>query len=188
MPRATTDAETMALKALLEPRKMQPNMMTRITVNHSAFNGTSRCVLTFAKNLEAGRPRSRAKAYTIRLLVVMMLTAANCRSNLLASRRIPTPSPGRHVNRCTYQQAHQRKHQQADGPCFIVGRIVEDLQHGPCGGTDDGVDIAGNEEQHAQVDEPGENTYQDTSDHNAGPVHHWVVQLFNTMSDCVKAG
>jgi hypothetical protein len=32
MPRATTEAEMMALKALLEPRKMQPKMMTSAVV------------------------------------------------------------------------------------------------------------------------------------------------------------
>jgi hypothetical protein len=31
-PRATTEAEMMALKALLEPRKMHPKIMTRIVV------------------------------------------------------------------------------------------------------------------------------------------------------------
>ena len=36
IPRATTDAETMALNALLEPRKMQPNMTTRTTVRYNA--------------------------------------------------------------------------------------------------------------------------------------------------------
>jgi hypothetical protein len=39
-PNATTEAETMALKALLEPRNMQPKMMTRIVVSQSALSGT----------------------------------------------------------------------------------------------------------------------------------------------------
>lgn len=77
IPKATTEAETMALKALLEPRKMHPNMMTRTSVSQSAFNGTWSRPWTLEKTLEAGKPPSLANAYTMRLLVVMMLTAAN---------------------------------------------------------------------------------------------------------------
>src|SRR5271163_1944707 len=79
MPRATTDAETMALKALLDPRNMQPKIMTSTVVRYRAFIGTSSRKLTLAKNFDAGRPPSRANAYTIRLLVVMMLVVAKSR-------------------------------------------------------------------------------------------------------------
>jgi hypothetical protein len=79
IPRATTDAETMALKALLEPRKMQPKMTTRTTVRYSALSGTSKRELTFAKTREYGRPPSLAKAYVIRLLVVMIAQVAKSR-------------------------------------------------------------------------------------------------------------
>ena len=58
MPRQTTDAEMIALKALLEPRKMQPKMMTRTVVRMSAFRGRSRRLWTLAKNLEKGTPLS----------------------------------------------------------------------------------------------------------------------------------
>jgi len=189
MPRATTDADTMALKALLEPRKMHPKMMTRIKVNQSAFNGTSSRLSTFAKNFEAGRPRSRAKAYTIRLLVVMILTAANCWTILLALTTSPSSRPRVRVGKSgTHQQAHQRKHQQADRSCFIVGRVIEDLQHRTSRGTDDSVEIAGNEEQDTQIDETGKDPDQHACYHDARPIHDRIVQFFDAMSDCVKAG
>jgi hypothetical protein len=79
IPRATTEAETIALKALLDPRKIQPKMTTRIKVRYSAFSGTSKRVLTLAKKRENGRPPSLAKAYVIRLLVVMIAQVAKRR-------------------------------------------------------------------------------------------------------------
>lgn len=54
----TTEAETMALKALDEPRKMQPKMMTRMTVKYSAFRGTLSFGWTRQKKGDAGRPPS----------------------------------------------------------------------------------------------------------------------------------
>jgi hypothetical protein len=41
-PRATTDAEMMALKALLEPKKMQPKITTKMVVRYRALSGRSR--------------------------------------------------------------------------------------------------------------------------------------------------
>ena len=41
-PRATTEAEMMALSAELEPRKMHPNITTRAVVRYNAFNGKPR--------------------------------------------------------------------------------------------------------------------------------------------------
>lgn len=52
----------MALKALVEPRKMQPKMTTTVTVRPRASRGTSRVLCTRAKKREKGRPPSRAKA------------------------------------------------------------------------------------------------------------------------------
>jgi len=52
----------MALKAELEPRKMQPKMTTTRTVRPSASRGTSSFLWTRAKKREKGRPPSRAKA------------------------------------------------------------------------------------------------------------------------------
>lgn len=91
-PRATTDAETMALKALLDPRKIQPKMMTRIVVNQSALSGTWSRLLTFEKIRLAGKPPSLAKAYTILLLVVMMLTPANSKQTRGNTRRQTDPA------------------------------------------------------------------------------------------------
>lgn len=54
----TTEAETMALKALDEPRKMHPNMITRTTVKYNAFSGTLSFGWTWEKNGDAGRPPS----------------------------------------------------------------------------------------------------------------------------------
>ena len=62
MPSATTEADTIALKALLEPRKMHPKMMTSAVVRIKEFNGKSNLECTLAKNLEKGRPPSLAKA------------------------------------------------------------------------------------------------------------------------------
>jgi hypothetical protein len=78
-PSATTDAEIMALNALLDPKKMQPKITTKIVVRYKALRGRSSVGWTFAKNFDAGRPPSRAKAYVIRLEVVMMLVVANKR-------------------------------------------------------------------------------------------------------------
>ena len=52
----------MALKALDEPRKMQPKMTTRTVVRMSAFRGISCFEWTFAKKRLAGSPPSLAKA------------------------------------------------------------------------------------------------------------------------------
>jgi hypothetical protein len=58
IPRATTEADNMALKALLEPKKMQPKITSKRTVRMSAFNGTCNFGWTLAKTLENGRPPS----------------------------------------------------------------------------------------------------------------------------------
>lgn len=100
MPRRTTEGEMIALRALEEPRKMQPKIMTQTVVRRRAFRGTPRVGCTRAKTLEAGRPSSLrafssvwdtgagegwtlktdlAKAQVIRLLVVVMLRAAKRR-------------------------------------------------------------------------------------------------------------
>ncbi|KAL9611114.1 MAG: hypothetical protein Q9167_004218 [Letrouitia subvulpina] len=101
-PSATTEADVMALKALqeilasvidfsqataldasnphlLDPKNMHPNTMTHIVVRYSALRGNLSVGWTLAKNLEAGRPPSRAKAYVIRLLVVIMEVVAKRR-------------------------------------------------------------------------------------------------------------
>lgn len=94
--RATTDAEMIALKALsnrqntsslfnvfgkylVEPRKINPKIITRAVVKYSAFSGTFNLLCTRAKTREAGNPPSRANAYTMRLDVVMIVMAANRR-------------------------------------------------------------------------------------------------------------
>lgn len=94
-PSATTEAEMMALKALKisvittsrveykshddDPKKMQPKITTKTVVKIKAFSGISSFGLTFAKNLDAGSPASRAKAYVIRELVVMIEIVAKRR-------------------------------------------------------------------------------------------------------------
>lgn len=76
-PSATTDADTMALYALVDPRKTKPKITTKIDVKINAFNGTTSLWWILANHGEAGRPPSRANAYTIRLLVVKMEIPAN---------------------------------------------------------------------------------------------------------------
>lgn len=61
-PSATTDALTIALNALVEPKKIRPNIVTTAVVRPSASNGTSSLLWTRAKYREKGRPPSRAKA------------------------------------------------------------------------------------------------------------------------------
>ncbi|KAL9578761.1 MAG: hypothetical protein Q9212_005512 [Teloschistes hypoglaucus] len=88
-PKATTEAEMIALKALehvktppsylLDPKKMHPKIMTQAFVRSSEFNGSPSVGCTFAKILEAGRPPSLANAQVIRLLVVMMAVVAKRR-------------------------------------------------------------------------------------------------------------
>lgn len=48
----------MALKALDEPRKMHPKMITRMTVKYSALRGTLSLEWTLEKKGDAGRPPS----------------------------------------------------------------------------------------------------------------------------------
>ena len=62
-----------------DPKKMQPKMTTKTVVKINAFRGISSFGLTLAKNLDAGSPPSRAKAYVMRELVVMMEIVANSR-------------------------------------------------------------------------------------------------------------
>lgn len=57
-PRATTEAERMALKALEEPRNMQPNTTTQAVVRMRAFKGSCNFGCTLANTLEKGRPPS----------------------------------------------------------------------------------------------------------------------------------
>ncbi|KAK2614099.1 hypothetical protein N8I77_000955 [Diaporthe amygdali] len=61
-PRATTLAAVIALKALEEPKKTQPKMMTQTVVQIKALRGTSSPLWTLAKIRLAGSPRSRANA------------------------------------------------------------------------------------------------------------------------------
>jgi hypothetical protein len=94
--RATTDAEMIALNALFnrqytsaspgngeeyleDPRKINPKIITRAVVKYSAFSGTFNLLCTRAKKRDAGKPPSRAKAYTMRLDVVIMVMAAKRR-------------------------------------------------------------------------------------------------------------
>ena len=76
-PSATTDADTMALYALVDPRKMRPKMTTKTEVKINAFNGTTSPLWILANHGEAGRPPSLENAYTILLLVVKMEIPAN---------------------------------------------------------------------------------------------------------------
>jgi len=57
-PNATTDAEMIALKAALEPRKIQPKMTVSAVVKFNAFRGRSNLAWTLAKYLENGNPPS----------------------------------------------------------------------------------------------------------------------------------
>ncbi len=61
-PRATTEADVMALNVLDDPRKMHPNTSTQPAVHSRALSGTSRPGCTRAKTRLNGIPRSRAKA------------------------------------------------------------------------------------------------------------------------------
>ena len=61
-PKATTLADTIALKALDEPKKIHPKTITHAVVHIKAYSGTSRPVWTFAKIRLRGKPLSRAKA------------------------------------------------------------------------------------------------------------------------------
>ena len=88
-PSATTDAETMALNALEEPRKIQPKMMTNPVVNNNALTGVSRAGCTLAKIRENGSPPSRAKAHVIRLEVDMI--------PIVAKRRQPSGNMSKQV-------------------------------------------------------------------------------------------
>ena len=54
-------------------------MTTKAVVKINALSGISSFALTFMKILEAGSPPSRAKAYVIRELVVMIDIVANRR-------------------------------------------------------------------------------------------------------------
>lgn len=69
----------MALNALEDPRKMHPKMTTITVVKIREFKGSPNEGWTLAKNLEAGRPPSLAKAHVIRLEVVMMDVVAKSR-------------------------------------------------------------------------------------------------------------
>lgn len=94
--RATTDADMIALNALFnnqytiysydtaeeyleDPRKIRPKIITRAVVKYNAFSGTFNLLSTRAKKRDAGNPPSRAKAYTMRLDVVMIVMAAKRR-------------------------------------------------------------------------------------------------------------
>lgn len=53
--------------------------MTNTVVKIKEFSGNPSFLFTFAKTLDAGNPRSLAKAYVMRLDVVMMPIVANTR-------------------------------------------------------------------------------------------------------------
>ena len=59
---ATTDAEVMALNAVLDPRKMRSNAITTPIVRLSALSGTLSRGWILAKNVENGISPSRANA------------------------------------------------------------------------------------------------------------------------------
>lgn len=61
-PSATTDALTIALNALVDPKKISPNIRTTTTVRPSASRGTSSLLWTREKKRENGKPPSRANA------------------------------------------------------------------------------------------------------------------------------
>jgi hypothetical protein len=62
IPRATTEAAVMALKALELPRRIRPKMITQAVVQRRALRGTTRASLYLAQIWLKGRPRSRLKA------------------------------------------------------------------------------------------------------------------------------
>jgi hypothetical protein len=62
IPRATTEAAVMALKALVLPRKMKPKIRTTKLDRQRDSRGTSSLWWTRLKYLEKGSPPSRAKA------------------------------------------------------------------------------------------------------------------------------
>ena len=59
---ATSTSKNQTEIYLEEPKKIQPKMMTKIVVRYSAFRGSPSLLCTLAKNGDAGRPPSRAKA------------------------------------------------------------------------------------------------------------------------------
>ncbi len=132
----------MALKALLEPRKIQPKMTTSATVSSSALSGSPNEGCTLAKTLENGRPPSLrtplasiyvgasrrkmqtylAKAYVIRLLVVMIVIVAKrrqMRGNLFLIDCLGRDVPK--MRRLNLQQ-------QADRPSHTFRSIEENSQ------------------------------------------------------------
>jgi hypothetical protein len=75
-PRATTEAEISALKALLEPIKIKPKRLVKPAANMRAFRGCPSRGWTFEKNGDQGTPPSLAKAYVMRDEVVMIAISA----------------------------------------------------------------------------------------------------------------
>lgn len=82
----------MALKALVDPKKMRPNKMTMTDVKIKAFRGSPNLGWTLAKKREAGKPPSRANAKIIRLPVVITLRVANTRHSKGNIRRQMAPA------------------------------------------------------------------------------------------------
>lgn len=69
------------MKAALDAKRMQPNVAVTAVVKHNALKGMLEVLCTFAKNLLPGNPPSLAKANTILLLVVKMLTVPSSCTN-----------------------------------------------------------------------------------------------------------
>lgn len=70
----------------------KPKMMTRAVVKISALSGSPSLVLTFANKRENGSPRSLAKAYVMRLEVVIMPIVAKTRQIRGKIRRQTAPA------------------------------------------------------------------------------------------------
>lgn len=156
----TTDADMMALKALVDPSKMNPKRTTIAEVRVRAFNGRPWREWTLAKKREAGRPPSRAKAKIMRLLVVMTLSVANTRQ--------------------------ERRHEQTDCSDGVLGGMDQYLQQGTGARFDDLVNAASDKQQHNQEDGSRKDPYADADNHNLGFLQRRVWNFFDHVCYRVK--
>lgn len=60
------------------------------------------------------------------------------------------------------------EHEKADGSRSVARGVDQDLQQRSCGGADDLVDVAGDEEQDDEEDGAGEGADADADDHDLG--------------------
>lgn len=90
-PSATTEAAVIALNAEVDPKKIQPKMITTTVVKINELSGMPRPLWTLANTLEKGRPLSRANAHVILEDVVMIPQVANSKQIKGNSRRQVAP-------------------------------------------------------------------------------------------------